>query len=60
MTRSGGPILEEGVGEEDVDDWVQAASILHCNGNALDIAVKSGRIVGVRVRSSTHVIGAPS
>jgi ferredoxin-nitrate reductase len=39
--------LEEGVAEEDVR-WVQTASILHSNGDALDIAVKDGRIVGVR------------
>ena len=41
-------ILEEGVSKNDVDCWVQTASILHSNGDALDIAVKDGRIVGVR------------
>ena len=40
--------LEEGVSEEDVDRWVQSASILHSNGDAMDIAVKDGRMVGVR------------
>src|SRR5918995_1779570 len=40
--------LEEGVSEEDVDRWVQTASLLHSNGDALDIAVKDGRIAGVR------------
>jgi ferredoxin-nitrate reductase len=35
--------LEEGVSEEEVDSWVQTASILHSNGDALDIAVKDGR-----------------
>ena len=39
--------LEEGVSEEDVNSWVQTASIMHSNGDALDIAVKDGRIVGV-------------
>jgi hypothetical protein len=34
--------LEEGVSEDDVDRWVQTASILHSNGDALDIAVKEG------------------
>ena len=47
--------LEEGVGEEDVDDWVQTASILHSNGDALDIAVKDRRIVGVRGRAVDRV-----
>jgi anaerobic selenocysteine-containing dehydrogenase len=42
--------LEEGVSEDEVDLWVQTASILHSNGDALDIAVKEGRIVGVRGR----------
>jgi anaerobic selenocysteine-containing dehydrogenase len=43
--------LEAGVSEEDVDRWVQTASILHSNGDALDIALREGRIVGVRGRS---------
>jgi ferredoxin-nitrate reductase len=47
--------LEEGVSEEEVDRWVQAASILHSNGDALDIAVKDGRIVGVRGRAVDRV-----
>jgi ferredoxin-nitrate reductase len=42
--------LEAGVDEEEVDQWVQTASILHSNGDALDIAVKDGRIAGVRGR----------
>src|SRR5215204_2002985 len=48
-------ILEEGVSEEDVDRWVQTASILHSNGDALDIAVRKGRIVGVRGRGVDRV-----
>jgi ferredoxin-nitrate reductase len=47
--------LQEGVREEDVDDWVQTASILHSNGDALDIAVKDGRICGVRGRAVDRV-----
>jgi ferredoxin-nitrate reductase len=47
--------LEEGVSEEEVDSWVQTASILHSNGDALDIAVKDGRIVGVRGRATDRV-----
>ena len=47
--------LEEGVTEEEVDRWVQTASILHSNGDGLDIAVKDGRIVGVRGRAEDRV-----
>jgi ferredoxin-nitrate reductase len=47
--------LEEGVSEDEVDRWVQTASILHSNGDALDIAVKRGRIVGVRGRGVDRV-----
>ncbi|MFC8192126.1 molybdopterin oxidoreductase family protein [Cellulomonas sp. NPDC057328] len=47
--------LAEGVASEDVDRWVQTASILHSNGDALDIAVKDGRIVGVRGREVDRV-----
>jgi ferredoxin-nitrate reductase len=47
--------LEEGLSEGDVDRWVQTASILHSNGDALDIAVKDGRMVGVRGRSVDRV-----
>ncbi|AGZ45071.1 molybdopterin oxidoreductase family protein [Actinoplanes friuliensis] len=47
--------LAEGVEEADVDRWVQSASILHSNGDAMDIAVKDGRIVGVRGRAEDRV-----
>jgi len=47
--------LADGVTEEDVDAWKQSASILHSNGDALDIAVKDGRIVGVRGREVDRV-----
>jgi ferredoxin-nitrate reductase len=47
--------LEEGVSEEDIDRWVQTASILHSNGDALEIAVKDGRIIGVRGRAEDRV-----
>ncbi|MET7749159.1 nitrate reductase [Micromonospora sp. NPDC005367] len=40
---------------EEVDRWVQSASILHSNGDALDIAVRDGRIVGVRGRAVDRV-----
>src|SRR5690606_19919974 len=45
----------DGLGPEDVDRWAQSASILHSNGDALDIAVKDGRIVGVRGRAADRV-----
>src|SRR5919107_1716726 len=48
-------ILEKAVSENDVDRWVQTASVLHSNGDALDIAVKDGRIVGVRGRGIDRV-----
>ncbi|GAB3221470.1 molybdopterin oxidoreductase family protein [Mycolicibacterium hippocampi] len=47
--------LEEGLSESEVDDWVQSAAVLHSNGDGLDIAVKDGRIVGVRGRDVDRV-----
>jgi len=47
--------LADGVRSDDVDRWVQSASVLHSNGDAMDIAVKDGRIVGVRGRTSDRV-----
>ena len=47
--------LEDGVSEDDVDAWVQTASILHSNGDAFDVAVKDGRMVGVRGRAVDRV-----
>ena len=47
--------LEEGVYEEDVDRWVQTASVMSSNGDALDVAVKDGCIVGVRGRGVDRV-----
>ncbi|MDP9486241.1 MAG: molybdopterin-dependent oxidoreductase, partial [Actinomycetota bacterium] len=47
--------LEEGVSEDEVDRWIQTASILHSNGDAYDVAVQDGRMVGVRGRSVDRV-----
>ena len=47
--------LDEGISEDEVDAWVQTASILHSNGDAYDVAVKDGRMVGVRGRSVDRV-----
>jgi len=43
--------LAPGVDSADVD-WFLSASLLHSNGDEIDIAVKDGRIVGVR--GDTH------
>jgi anaerobic selenocysteine-containing dehydrogenase len=47
--------LADGIDPESVDRWVQSASILHSNGDALDIAVRDGAIVGVRGRGHDRV-----
>lgn len=47
--------LADGVTAESVDRWVQSAAVLHSNGDGLDIAVKDGRIVGVRGRAVDRV-----
>jgi anaerobic selenocysteine-containing dehydrogenase len=47
--------LAEGVTPEDVDRWVPSASLLHSNGDAMDIAVRDGQIVGVRGRADDRV-----
>lgn len=47
--------LQDGLEPEAVDRWVQTASILHSNGDALDIAVKDGRMAGVRGRATDRV-----
>lgn len=38
--------LSDGVEPAMVQKWVQAASILHSDGDAMDIAVIDGRMVG--------------
>jgi ferredoxin-nitrate reductase len=47
--------LAEGVDEADVERWAESASVLHSNGDGIDIAVKQGRIVGVRGRARDRV-----
>jgi anaerobic selenocysteine-containing dehydrogenase len=47
--------LADGLTEADVDRWVQSATILHSNGDGLDIAVKDAQIVGVRGRAVDRV-----
>jgi anaerobic selenocysteine-containing dehydrogenase len=43
------------VAESEVERWVQTASLLHSNGDAMDLAVADGRIVGVRGRPHDRV-----
>ena len=40
--------LEAALDPADVERWVPSASVLHSNGDGIDIAVRDGRIVGVR------------
>ncbi|WP_328429566.1 molybdopterin oxidoreductase family protein [Streptomyces sp. NBC_00443] len=47
--------LEPGVTADGVERWVQTASLLHSNGDAMDLAVADGRIVGVRGRPQDRV-----
>jgi ferredoxin-nitrate reductase len=47
--------LEEGVTDGDVDHWVKSACVLCSNGCGCDIAVKAGRMVGVRGREEDRV-----
>lgn len=47
--------LAAGLSPADVDRWVQSASILHSNGDAMDIAVKDQKIAGVRGRAADRV-----
>ncbi|UBU17781.1 hypothetical protein [Nonomuraea gerenzanensis] len=47
--------LEPGLREQDVDRWMQSASLLHSNGDGLGIAVEDGRVAGVRGRAAGRV-----
>ncbi|MGW4947402.1 hypothetical protein ACWEOZ_38115 [Actinoplanes sp. NPDC004185] len=47
--------LDGDLTEADVDAWRQSASVLHANGDAMDIAVKDGRIAGVRGRAVDRI-----
>jgi anaerobic selenocysteine-containing dehydrogenase len=40
---------------EEPQRWVQSASVLHSNGDAIDIGVRENRIVGVRGRAADRV-----
>ncbi len=47
--------LEDDLTETDVDRWVRSACLLCSNGCGCDIAVKDGRMVGVRGREHDRV-----
>jgi anaerobic selenocysteine-containing dehydrogenase len=47
--------LADGVEPEAVAPWVQSASLLDSGGDAMDIAVLDGRIVGVRGRAAEYL-----
>jgi anaerobic selenocysteine-containing dehydrogenase len=47
--------LDDGLAPQDVDTWVRTAAVLHSNGDGMDLAVKDGRIVGVRGRADDRV-----
>ncbi|MBV9594811.1 MAG: molybdopterin oxidoreductase family protein [Actinobacteria bacterium] len=45
----------DGIEPTQAQRWVQTASLLHSNGDAMDIAVADGQIVGVRGRAEDRV-----
>lgn len=47
--------LAQGVAPETVERWVRTASILHSDGDAMDVAVRDGRMVGVRGRVTDRI-----
>ena len=47
--------LDPGVAEGDVDRWVRSACVLCSNGCGCDIAVKDGRMVGIRGNATDAV-----
>jgi anaerobic selenocysteine-containing dehydrogenase len=47
--------FEAGLTEADVDRWVRSACVLCSNGCGCDIAVKDGRMVGIRGRTDDHI-----
>ncbi|MFI9570909.1 molybdopterin oxidoreductase family protein [Microbispora rosea] len=48
-------LSEDGVAEPDAERWVPAVSASGSNGDALDLAVRGGRVVGVRGRAGDRV-----
>ncbi|MEZ0072437.1 molybdopterin oxidoreductase family protein [Planotetraspora sp. GP83] len=48
-------LLDDGLTEADADAWAQGVSFLHSGGDALDFAVRDGRVVGLRGRAADRV-----
>jgi ferredoxin-nitrate reductase len=48
-------VREDANAPADAEHWVPSASVLHSNGDGIDIAVSGGRIVGVRGRPDDRV-----
>lgn len=48
-------MLAPGLDEHDVDRWVKSACVLCSNGCGCDIAVKDGRMVGIRGRADDAI-----
>ncbi|WP_426625673.1 molybdopterin oxidoreductase family protein [Leifsonia sp. McL0607] len=48
-------VLADGLTEADIDRWTRSACVLCSNGCGLDIAVKDGRMVGVRGRADDAI-----
>jgi ferredoxin-nitrate reductase len=48
-------LLANDLTEAEVEGWARSASLLHSNGDAMDIAVHDGRIAGVRGRVDDRV-----
>ena len=52
--------VDEGGDTAGADAWARTASVLHSNGDGYDVAVRDGRIVGVRGRARARAAGAAS
>src|SRR4051794_4546219 len=49
------PVRVDELTVEEPDRWTQSASLLHSNGDGIDIATRAGRLVGVRGRAGDRV-----
>jgi anaerobic selenocysteine-containing dehydrogenase len=47
--------LADGVGEAEAEKWVRGACLLCSNGCGLEVAVRDGRMVGVRGRAEDRI-----
>jgi anaerobic selenocysteine-containing dehydrogenase len=49
------PVRVDKHSTEEADSWAQVASVLHSNGDAYDLGIRDGRLVGVRGRADDRV-----